>query len=77
MFGTEKPPPELSPISRPRCPDCQARMITSAVSDGPEGLEQRTFRCAICGRTETTTLAADPLRSDAFGWINSELRPPK
>lgn len=52
-------------------------MITSAVSDGPEGLEQPTFVCAKCGHTETTTLASDPLRSDAFGWINGELRPPR
>jgi hypothetical protein len=47
-------------------------MITSAVSDGPEGLEQPTFVYAKCGHTETTTLASDPLRSDAFGWINGD-----
>jgi hypothetical protein len=76
MFGMERPPAELLPTSRPRCPDCQARMITSAVSDGPEGPEQRVFRCVKCGHTKITTLAADPLRSDAVGWINSELRPP-
>jgi len=52
-------------------------MITSAVSDGPEGLEQRTFKCAKCGHTETRTLASDPFRSNAFGWTNGELRPPK
>src|SRR6185436_14073505 len=77
MFGMERPPPELLPMSRPRCPDCQTRMITSAVSDGPEGLEQRTFKCAKCGHTETRTLASDPFRSNAFGWTNGELRPPK
>jgi hypothetical protein len=52
-------------------------MITSAVSDGPGGLEQRTFECAICGHTETRTMAFDPLKSNAVGWTEGELRPPK
>lgn len=52
-------------------------MITSAVSDGPDGLEIRTFECAKCGHTETKTMASDPLKSDAINWINSELRPPR
>ncbi|WP_354124937.1 MJ0042-type zinc finger domain-containing protein [Bradyrhizobium sp. LA6.10] len=76
MLGMERPPPELLPIGRPRCPECQARMITSAVSNGAEGMEQRTFKCGKCGHTETRTLA-DPLRSDAVGWTNGELRPPR
>jgi exosome complex RNA-binding protein Csl4 len=52
-------------------------MITSAVSDGSEGLEQRTFECPKCGHTETRTVAYDPLESNAVGWIKGELRPPK
>ena len=52
-------------------------MITSAVSDGPDGLEMRTFECAKCGHTETRTGASDPLESNAVGWIKSELRPPR
>jgi hypothetical protein len=76
MLAPEKPPPELLPM-RPRCPDCQARMITTAVSDGPEGLEQRTFECAKCGHTETRKVAYDPLESNAVGWIKGELRRPQ
>ena len=76
MLGVEKPPPELLPTNRPRCPDCHARMITTAVADGPEGLEQRTFECAKCGHTETRTGASDPLKSNAVGWIEGELRRP-
>jgi hypothetical protein len=76
MPGSEKPPPELLPM-RPYCPDCEARMITTAVSDGPEGLEQRTFECKKCGHTETRTMAFDPLKSNAVGWIEGELRRPK
>jgi len=52
-------------------------MATSAVSDGPEGFEQRTFECARCGHTETRTLVSDPLKSGAVGWTEGELRPPK
>jgi hypothetical protein len=77
MLGVEKPPPELLPIHRPRCPDCQARMITFAITEGPEGFEQRTFECARCGHTETRTLASDPFNSEAVGWIKGELRRPQ
>jgi hypothetical protein len=77
MLGVEKPPPELLPINRPRCPACQARMITSAIADGPEGFEQRTFECAKCGHTEMRTMASDPLNSNAVGWTEGELRPPR
>jgi hypothetical protein len=52
------------------------RMITAAVSSGPEGFEHRTFECLRCNHTETRTLACDPLGSDAVGWANGELRPP-
>ena len=52
-------------------------MMTTAVSDGPEGLEQRTFECKKCGHTETRTMAFDPLKSNAVGWIEGELRRPK
>jgi len=52
-------------------------MITSAVSDGPEGLEQRTFECAKCGHTETRTVVYGPLKSSAVGWIKGELRRPQ
>jgi hypothetical protein len=52
-------------------------MITSAVSDWQEGLEQRTFECTQCGHTETRTVAFDPLKSNAVGWTEGELRPPR
>jgi hypothetical protein len=76
MLRTNKADPELLPIHRPRCPDCQMRMITAAVSSGPEGFEHRTFECLRCNHTETRILACDPLGSDAVGWAMTELRPP-
>jgi hypothetical protein len=62
---------------RPHCPDCEARMMTTAVSERPEGLEQRTFECAKCGHTETRVMVYDPLESSALAWTEGELRPPK
>src|SRR5258705_11618499 len=73
-----KPDPELLPIHRPRCPDCQMRMITADLSSGPEGFEHRTFECSRCGHTETRVVASDPLQTDAIGWTSgSSRRPPE
>jgi hypothetical protein len=74
MIGSrKKSDPELLPIRRPRCPDCQTRMTTVDVADGPKGFEQRTFKCSKCARTDTRMLAIDPLNSDALGWLSGEL----
>jgi len=66
MPRTNKPDPELLPIHRPRCPDCQARMLTAAVLPGPEGFEHRIFECARCAHSETRMVARDPLDSNAL-----------
>jgi hypothetical protein len=50
-------------------------MMLSAVSEG-EGFEHRTFECRKCAHSEISIVASDPLKSDAAGWINSELQPP-
>jgi hypothetical protein len=73
MGSWKKSDPELLPIHRPRCPDCQTRMMTDAVSDGPQGFEQRTFKCFKCGHTDKRVLVSDPLKSDALGWLSGEL----
>jgi hypothetical protein len=75
MANLEKHNPELLPIGRPRCPECQTRMITAALVQGPEGFEHRTFECLHCGHTEEKVVAVDPLRSNAVGWVNSDLKP--
>jgi hypothetical protein len=52
-------------------------MVATAVSDGPEGFEQRTFECRKCAHAEVRVVACDPFKSDAIGWTKSELNPPK
>jgi hypothetical protein len=73
MAATRKPDPELLPIHRPRCPNCQTRMIAVAIASGPEGFEHRTFECRKCGHCETDVVANDPLKPDAAGWTAGEL----
>jgi hypothetical protein len=51
--------------------------ITIAVSAGPEGFEKRSVECLRCGHSEENIIAVDPLLSEAIGWLNGELRPPK
>jgi hypothetical protein len=76
MASWKKPDPELLPIHRRFCPKCQRRMITTAVSDGPEGFEHRRFECLKCTVTEIRMRASDPIKSDALRWLSGELRPP-
>jgi len=66
---------EPPPIGR-HCPACTARMMTVDITPGPEGFELRTFECVQCGRTDKTVRASDPLKSNAIGWLASELKPP-
>jgi hypothetical protein len=65
---------ELLRLGRPRCPKCATRMITTAVSEGPEGFEHRSFECLKCGHTEEKVAAIDSVMSS--DWINGEPKPP-
>jgi tRNA(Ile2) C34 agmatinyltransferase TiaS len=60
MLRKTKPDPELLPVHRPRCPDCQMRMRATDLSCGPEGFKHRTFECPKCGHLETRIVASDP-----------------
>jgi transposase-like protein len=42
--------PELMAIERPRCPECQSRMMLSRVELGPAGSDLLTFDCLECDR---------------------------
>jgi hypothetical protein len=51
-------------------------MGLARISPGNRGFEQRTYACRTCGRTENVSVSVDPLKSDAVGWLDSELKPP-
>jgi hypothetical protein len=48
-------------------------MALGRVSPGERGFEDRTFECE---RTEKISVVVDPMKTDAVGWLASELRPP-
>jgi len=62
---------------RPMCPTCKHRMALLCISPGRRGFEDRTFECSTCGRTEKVSISVDPFKTNAVGWLASELRPPR
>jgi hypothetical protein len=64
-------------IERPMCLACKHRMGLARISPGKRGFEEHTFECSTCHRIEKISLAIDPLKTDAVGWLASELRPPR
>jgi hypothetical protein len=61
---------------RPMCTVCKHRMALGRVSPGERGFEDRTFECSTCERIEKVSVVVDPMKTDAVGWLASELRPP-
>jgi hypothetical protein len=64
-------------VERPVCLICKHRMGLARISPGERGFEERTFECRTCRRIEKLSVAIDPLKTDAVGWLASELRPPR
>jgi hypothetical protein len=62
---------------RPSCPTCKHRMGLARLSPGEEGFEVRIFECGICHQIEKVIFPVDPLKTDAVGWLASELTPPR
>ena len=62
---------------RSMCPVCKHRMALARISAGERGFEDRTFECSTCERTEKISVAVDLMKSDAVGWLASELKPPR
>jgi hypothetical protein len=66
-----------SSTERPMCPTCKHRMGLARISPGERGVEVRTFECTTCHCIEKVSFTVDPLKTDAVGWLASELRPPR
>jgi hypothetical protein len=64
-------------VERPMCPTCKHRMGLTRISPGERGFELRTFECSTCRRVQRIAIAVDPLKTDAVGWLASELKPPR
>ncbi len=62
-----------SPNDRPMCPVCKHNMALARISAGGRVFEMRTLECSTCDLTENISLAVDPLKTDAVGWLASEL----
>jgi hypothetical protein len=68
--------PSLFPIERPRCPNCQGRMMLARIELGPNGSDLRTFECPKCEQI-LKTVVEDPLKSANAGWTGGGLKPPE
>jgi hypothetical protein len=75
--SSHKSVPSLWAIERPRCPNCQTRMLLARIAPGPSGFDLRTFECSKCEHVLKETIATDPMKSDKAGWLAGELKPPK
>jgi len=75
---TEIKPLGLTPraIARPRCPQCQAPALVQRATVGRSGFEHWTLRCTKCGHIHEAQVYADPMTSEATGWLSGELHSP-
>ena len=67
--------PSLLPIERPRCPECQGRMMLARIEPRPNGSDLRTFECSKCEHVHKV-LVEDPMKSAKAQWHNSNLNSP-
>jgi hypothetical protein len=51
-------------------------MMSVGIEDAPDGFEKRTFECLNFQRAEARLLIADPMKSNAMGWLTGELGKP-
>jgi hypothetical protein len=65
----------LSPVERPRCARCRARMNLTSVTPCDDHSEKRLFECPKCNSIDTG-LAIDPLRSEEINRLTDNVRPP-
>jgi len=59
-----------------RCLVCRSPLEVQRITEARAGFEHWTLRCTRCGRIEQAQVNTDPLKSEALGWTEGELRPP-
>jgi len=52
-------------------------MEIQRIAEARAGFEHWTLRCTWCGHLDQVQVNGDPLKSEALGWIGSELKPPQ
>ena len=67
--------PSLTAIERPRCPNCDGRMMLALIESGRGGADLRTFECPKCEHVQKM-LVKDLLQSANTGWTEGGLRSP-
>jgi hypothetical protein len=48
--------PGLMEIERPPCPKCHGPVMFTGLASGPDGVDIRIFKCALCNCTEKVTI---------------------
>lgn len=76
MPESQRSPLAPRAVARPRCPLCPARALVQRSAAGRSGFEHRTLGCTKCGDIHEAQFQADPMTSEATGWLSSELRAP-
>jgi hypothetical protein len=51
-------------------------MDLARIMAGPNGSDLRNFECDKCDYVTTITVATDPMKSHAMGWLAGSLKPP-
>jgi len=67
----------LRAVARPRCPKCEAPARVQRSTPGRSGFEHWTLRCTKCGHLHEAQVHADPVKSEAAGWLSSHLHSPE
>jgi uncharacterized Zn finger protein len=64
-------------LGRQRCPKCRALATVQNIVPIRAGFEYLTLRCTTCGLVFGAQIHADPPKSNAPVWVDTELQPPK
>jgi hypothetical protein len=76
MSELQTPTSPLRRTTHHHCLVCQSPMEVQRITQARAGFEHWTLRCTRCERIEQTQVSTDPLKSEALGWTEGELRPP-